>query len=357
LNHLASFREFPMTDKAAGMADLLSAALAGTVRARDGDAPGSRVVGLTRLSGGANMETWAFQWRSAGQERPLILRRLPPAAAGAAGAAILVGSIDLATEAAVIRQAAAHGVRVPRVLLVLAEQHGLGSGYIMTRERGEALPFRILGDEKYRAARSGLAYQCGETLGKIHQVPLASLPPGLRDLGMEQDLDRLQDLLDTYGNASPVHQLALNWLRQKQPAAGRRCLVHGDFRNGNLLVDEQGLVAVLDWELAHIGYPGEDLGYICGNVWRFGRTDKPVGGFGEYEELLAGYRAATGAAPDLRELRYWEVYCALNWGLVCLTMIHMYRSGQDRSLERAAVGRRMSESDIDLLLLLEELGL
>jgi aminoglycoside phosphotransferase (APT) family kinase protein len=129
--------------------------------------------------------------------------------------------------------------------------------------------------------------------------------------------------------------------------------VHGDFRNGNLLVDEQGLVAVLDWELAHVGEPAEDLGYICGNVWRFGRSDRPVGGFGTYEDLLAGYAAVTGDAPSPEEVRYWEVYTALGWGIVCLTMVDMYRSGQDPSLERAAVGRRMSESEIDLLVLLD----
>jgi len=335
------------------MAGLLEAALAGSAGASS-----SRVESLRRLSGGANMETWAFEWHSGSAAvMPLILRRQPAAASDAPAEPILVGSIDLPTEAAVIEQARAQGVSVPAVLLVLAPEHGLGSGYIMTRERGEALPFRILADDRYAQARQRLAYQCGETLGKIHGIPTGSRPPGLRDLDMGQDLDRLQGLLDSYGNASPVHQLALNWLRDNAPAGGRRCLVHGDFRNGNLLVDEQGLVAVLDWELTHIGYPAEDLGYICGNVWRFGRSGKPVGGFGEYEDLLAGYRAATGSAPTLRELRYWEVYCALNWGLVCLTMIQMYRSGQDRSLERAAVGRRMSESEIDLLLLMEELGL
>ncbi len=346
-----------MTDNPAGMAEQLATALAGSGQAAGTGTATSRVEALRRLSGGANMETWAFEWHAGEKTLPLILRRLPPGAAGASSEAVLVGSIDLPTEAAVVRQAGAHGVSVATVLLVLEQEHRLGTGYIMTRERGEALPFRILADDKYAGARRQLAYQCGEALGKIHGVPLAALPPGLRRLGMDQDLDRLQEMLDTYGNVSPVHQLALNWLRDKQPAAGAQCLVHGDFRNGNLLVDEQGLVAVLDWELTHIGYPAEDLGYLCGNVWRFGRTDKPVGGFGDYEDLLAGYRAVTGAAPTLRELRYWEVYCALNWGLVCLTMLHMYRSGQDRSLERAAVGRRMSESEIDLLLLLEELGL
>jgi aminoglycoside phosphotransferase (APT) family kinase protein len=345
-----------MTGGATRLTALLAAALAHCPRA----AAGSRVEKLKRLSGGANMETWSLDWLTGEARIPLILRRLPAGGPAAepndAVEPLQVGTIDLATEATIIGLAASHGVRVPTVVLVLEPEHGLGSGYLMSRERGEALPNRILADERFSAAREVLAFQCGETLGRIHQLPLAQLPPGLRNLPMEADLDRLQALLGTYGNASPVHQLGLNWLRQHRPDEGPRCLVHGDFRNGNLLVDERGLSAVLDWELAHIGYPAEDLGYICGNVWRFGRPDKPVGGFGEYEDLLAGYRSVTGSAPDLAELLYWQVYCALGWGLVCLTMVNMYRSGQDSSLERAAVGRRMSESEIDLLLLLEEVG-
>jgi aminoglycoside phosphotransferase (APT) family kinase protein len=344
-----------MTDKQVEMSELLAQALEHSDMAAGSDGVGCTVTGLQRLSGGANMETWALDWHLEDQSVPLILRRLPLSASTAADAALQVGSIDLSTEAAIMRLALSHGVKVAEVILVLEPQHSLGVGYLMTRETGEALPYRILADEQYREARDSLAYQCGETLGRIHQLPVEQLPPGLRDLSMSQDLDRIQDLLDAYGNASPVHQLGLNWLREHQPRDRARCLVHGDFRNGNLLVDERGLSAVLDWELAHIGYPAEDLGYICGNVWRFGRTEKPVGGFGQYKDLLEGYRSVTGAAPELAEVRYWEVYCALGWGLVCLTMVNMYRSGQDTGLERAAVGRRMSESEIDLLLLMEEL--
>jgi aminoglycoside phosphotransferase (APT) family kinase protein len=342
-----------MTDDAGDMAALLAAALATSDKAITSVAADARVDGVRRLSGGANMETWALDWHLGEQHMPLILRRMPAVSAGAINAPAQMGAMDLPTEAALITLAGSRGVSVPSAVLVLTQEHKLGTGYIMTREPGEALPPRILFDEKYAAAREKLAYQCGEALGRIHQIPLAAMPEGLRDLGMDDDLDRLQGLLDTYGNASPVHQLGLSWLRQNKPEAGRRCLVHGDFRNGNLLVDEQGLVAVLDWELAHIGDPAEDLGYLCGNVWRFGNTDKPVGGFGDYRDLLDGYRSVTGWAPTAGEMRYWEVYCALGWGVVCLTMIDRYRSGQAQSLERAAVGRRMSESEIDLLLLLE----
>ena len=339
-----------MTDVPAQMRQLLAAALSATSSA----AADSQVEELGRLSGGANMETWCFNWLQGSNSIPLILRRLPGATPGSEEEQPFVGSIGLPTEAALLDVAGRHGVNVPKVLLVLEQKHQLGTGYIMTRERGEALPFRILGEDRYATARDKLAYQCGAMLGRIHKIPINELPAGLPDLSPQEDFDRLQALLDEYGNSSAVHQLALNWLRQNTPAHSSRTLVHGDFRNGNLLVDDEGLVAVLDWELARIGNPVQDLGYICANVWRFGRYQKPVGGFGEYRELLDGYSNVTGDAPSLQEIHYWEVYTALGWGVVCLTMIEMYRSGQDQSLERAAVGRRMSESEIDLLLLLDK---
>ena len=343
-----------MTATLSQLSQLLGEALSSSAGTRPETGANSRVDNLHRLSGGANMETWSFDWEQGSQSTPLILRRLPATSSESNTELTFAGAIGLPTEAALLGVAGIHQVSVPQVILVLGQEHQLGTGYIMSREHGEALPFRILADDRYATARTRLAYQCGEMLGHIHQIPMEELPPGLRDIGMDEEYDRQQALLDSYGNTSAVHQIALNWLRENKPEQGRRCLVHGDFRNGNLLVDEQGLVAVLDWELAHIGEPAQDLGYLCGNVWRFGKSNKPVGGFGEYQQLLDGYHSVTGDMPSLREIHYWEVYTALSWGVVCLTMIDMHRSGQSPGLERAAVGRRMSESEIDLLLLLEE---
>ncbi len=333
-------------------ATVSAATLAAALSGEGARGPDS-ITGLRRLSGGANMETWAFNLEHAGASKPLILRRSPLGSAVAAADSPL-SQLPLTAEAALLPLAAAQGVSVPSVLRVLGLDDPLGPGYVMSHERGEALPGRILADDRYSIAREQLARQCGATLARIHQVRPALLPPEVPNQTLQERLALQQSLLDRYGNSSPVHQLALNWLTANAPEPTQHCLLHGDFRNGNLLVDEQGLVAVLDWELAHCGDPAEDLGYLCGNVWRFGRADKPVGGFGEYEDLLAGYEAVAGWAPDMATLRYWEVFCALGWGLVCLTMIDLYRSGADSSLERAAVGRRVSESEMDLLLLLEE---
>ena len=312
---------------------------------------GDELRGLRRLSGGANMQTWAFDWCTGAGARALILRRRPP---GMPAPDEPARGIDLATEARLLVLAQRHRVPVPTLRGSLTADDGLGEGYLMSRLQGEALPQRLLREARYATARERFAFQCGEALAQIHGIPLQECPAGLRDLGWSEDLARLQGLLDGYDNVSPVHQLALDRLRGLPPPAGPRVLCHGDFRLGNLLLAENGLAAVLDWELAHLGYPGEDLGYLCAHVWRFG-GDAPVGGVGDYRQLLDGYRSVGREPPSLEEVRRFELYAALGWGLVCLTMLELYRSGADRSLERAAVGRRLGESEIDILLLLEEL--
>src|SRR5699024_1062018 len=127
------------------------------------------------------------------------------------------------------------------------------------------------------------------------------------------------------------------------------------FRNGNLLVNEDGLCAVLDWELAHMGDPMEDLGWICVNSWRYGNIDKPVGGFGEREDLFAGYESAGGRVCPER-VRFWEILGSLKWGIMCEGMAHTYLSGTERNIEKLAIGRRASEAEIDLLRLLAPRG-
>jgi len=144
----------------------------------------------------------------------------------------------------------------------------------------------------------------------------------------------------------------MQWLRAHAPAdTPRLSLVHGDFRNGNLVVGEDGLRAVLDWELAHLGDPMEDLGWLCVNSWRFGRHELPVGGFGTREQLFAGY-AEAGGRVDAARVHYWEVLGTLKWGVICQSMAQSFFSGAERNVERAAIGRRASEAEIDLLALL-----
>ena len=279
------------------------------------------VQGLRRDSGGASRITTSFD-AVADRTYPLILRQAGPGQAA---------GIGLGLEAALMRAAIDQGVPTPSLVAA-------GQDYVvMARIEGETIPRRILRDPP-----AGLAAQCGEILAAIHRIPpVAGLTGG-------DQLELWRAVLDATGQPRPALELALRRLELERPAAGRTTVVHGDFRNGNLIVGPDGVRAVLDWELAHLGDPLEDLGWLCAKPWRFG-SPLPVGGFGERDELVAAYEAAAGVTVDRDALRWWELFGILKWAIVCILQAQRHISGSERSVELAALGRRVAESEWDLL--------
>ena len=308
------------------------------------------VTGAKRLSGGASQETWSFDIVHPNGHLGAILRRAPPGYGAAPTRAA-----GLNAEASLMQLAHAAGVPSPEVLHVLQPQDELGTGFIMRRVEGETIPRKILRDGQFADARVKLGHQCGDILARIHALPLAQLPE-LRRMTPETEIAQLDQEYRSFDRPRPVFELALRWLRDHDPGpSAEMTLVHGDFRHGNLIIGPDGIRAVLDWELAHTGDPMEDLGWICVNSWRFGEIDKPVGGFGSREELFAGYRAA-GRRVEPARVHFWEVMGTLRWGVMCCGMMQRFRLRPDHSLERAMIGRRSSETEIDLLRLLTPRG-
>jgi len=298
------------------------------------------VSGLRRLSGGATQEIWRFELG----DKPLILRRAP------GGDGVGNTGVGLEVEAQLIEAAGRAGVPVPRVALVLEPGDNLGHGFIMDCVEGETLGGRIVKQEA--AAPVGLARQCGEVLARIHAVDPAEFPT-LDRLTPAGLVEQWRILYRNTGWPRPVFEMAFVWLGARCPPAPEQPrLVHGDFRNGNLMIGPEGVRAVLDWELAHVGDPLEDLGWLCVNSWRFGAVDRPVGGFGQYAELFDGYRAG-GGSVDPAAVRWWEVFGTLRWGVMCSGMTTSFR-GADPTVERAMIARRTSETEIDLLRLLRD---
>jgi len=297
------------------------------------------IEGLTRLSGGASRETWSFDAVGTGGSRTdLVLRRDPPGRPSEPGA--------MSREARVIGQARAAGLAVPEVLLSTEEPGLWGTaGLVMRRVAGETIARRILRDDAYRPARKVLVHQIAEFAAGLHALEVPGYLP-------ESDpLAGLRAQLAAFGEVSPVFELALRTLEAGRPPARAPVIVHGDLRLGNLIVGPDSLLAVIDWELVHAGNPAEDLGWFCVKAWRFG-VAAPAGGLGSREELLAAYRAAGGADITAEELRWWELFGTLRWGVICMTQAEAHLSGAHRSVELAAVGRRVCEQEWDLLLLL-----
>lgn len=301
-----------------------------------------------RLSGGASQETWSFRTISAAGASRWVLRRRPPGAP--ADAESLACSLD--TEARLIALAAQASMPVPQVAYELQPADGLGSGFVSAFVDGETIPRKILRDESFAGARARLTVQCAQALARLHALDVRAMT-SLRRAPARVELDAYRARYRRLGTPKPVLALAFEWLdAHLPPAPDELVIVHGDFRMGNLMVGRDGLRAVLDWELSHLGDPMEDLGWICVNSWRFGIPERPVGGFGSRDEFYAAYEAAGGRRVNRAVTHFWEVLGTLKWCLMCQAMSRPFASGGQRSIERAAIGRRASEAELDLLVLL-----
>jgi aminoglycoside phosphotransferase (APT) family kinase protein len=312
-----------------------------------------RIANLRRVPGGASRETWAFDacLEGGGEVRPLILRRDPGRTS--------VGS-DRALEFGVLRAAHAAGVPVPAVLWLGDDPAVLeGRFFIMERIEGEALARRLLREETYREARRVMTGQLGAILARIHAVPvtdpaLAALPgAGEEGPPAAAELARYEQLYRALApEPHPVIEYGLRWLAARVPPPGRRVLVHGDYRIGNVLFGPEGVRVVLDWEQAHIGDPMEDLGWMCVRAWRFG-SPLPVGGIGERGEFFRAYEQAGGDPVDPEVVRFWEAFGDLKWAVICIAQAKTYLDGGVKSLELASIGRRTAEAEYDLLQLVD----
>ncbi|MDA1099235.1 MAG: phosphotransferase [Proteobacteria bacterium] len=312
------------------------------------------LLSAERLSGGASQETYRLSIAvEDGGERLLALRRAPGGAAADRDGSRDGGPVSyhpgLAAEALLMQSAQAVGVPEPDVHYVLTDDDGLGDGFIMTWLAGECLGARIVRAPELADIRPKLAYQCGQILARIHAIDLAAT-------GLDKRLDRLTpeqyvrgtwDRYKGFKTPQPMIDYTARWLLGHLPGEVEMALVHNDFRNGNLMISPAGVVAVLDWEVAHIGDPMRDLGWICTNSWRFGRSDLPVGGFGRYDDLFAGYQSVSGRAVDPERVKFWEVFGSFWWAIGCLGMAEHYRTGPDKTVERPAIGRRTSECQVD----------
>lgn len=295
------------------------------------------VLNLVRLSGGASRETWSFDAVGPDGTRHLVLQRRRPGSDG-----------DMDLEARVVRAARAGGVPAPAVVAWSGDSAALGAPFtIVERVDGETIARKILRDDEYAAARPRLAGQLGRAAAALHTIDPTTVP----GLQLVDELARYREALDASGQPHPAFELAFRWLEANRPDPRPPAIVHGDFRLGNIIVGSDGLRAVIDWELAHVGEPLADLGWMCVKAWRY-RSPGRVAGVGDVAQLLDAYEEGSGIHVDPEVLRWWEVFGTLKWGVICIMQADVHLSGASRSHELAAIGRRVCENEYDLFLVL-----
>jgi aminoglycoside phosphotransferase (APT) family kinase protein len=295
---------------------------------------------LSRIPGGASRETWLAE----GPGGRWVLRRDPKGS---------VSLVPMGNEYELIEAAANGGVPVPVPLAYEPDGGRFGSpGLLMTHVEGSSVAPRLLRRPEFEGARARIAGQLARALARIHAIDPelleGVLPAPSADPALSQ-LDEWERRLDSIGEPLPAVELGIRWLRANAPEPAEARLVHGDFRLGNFIVDRDGLAAVIDWELAHLGDPVEDVGWLCLRSWRFGNDHLPVAGVGELREFIAAYEDAGGAPVDSDRVRYWEAFGNVKWAVICAGQAHDHLLGVRRSHELASLGRRVSEPEWDML--------
>ncbi|MDT5359492.1 MAG: hypothetical protein QOC69_1254 [Mycobacterium sp.] len=314
----------------------LAPALAAVLAPSLGDV---RVHNLRVLTGGASRATWAFDAGS----RSLILRIGPPDEIHA----------GMELEAAALTRAAATGAPVPHVLVADDSDAALGNPYLVCDFIGGETIVRRVQRALDDTSRASLLIQCADAIAAIHRAD----PSGI-GLTASEPLAEWHAQLDEMGDTTATFEWAFRWLAANRPPPSPNVLVHGDFRMGNLIIDTDAsparLAAVLDWELTHAGEVYEDLAWFCIRAWRFGAPRAlGAGGLGSIEDFLRAYEEASGTALDRTAMHWWLILSTLRWGVICRYQAHRHLSGQTRSVELAAIGRRVSETEFDLLNLME----
>jgi aminoglycoside phosphotransferase (APT) family kinase protein len=332
------------------------AALARFLAAASG-ADAVEVTGLTPLRGGAIQENWAvdagFSGGAFAGEQRLVLRTAAPT-----GVATSLGRLE---EFAVLRAAFAAGVTVPEPLWASDEPEIMGKPFFtMRRVEGTAAPHRITRDPALEPALPAIAERLGRELARIHTIrppraDLAFLAP-YEKVGPAHQIAAFRAYLDGHSTPRPVLEWGIRWLETHVRLPTGAVLCHHDFRTGNYMLEGTELTGILDWEFSGWGDPHEDIGWFCAKGWRFARLDREAGGIADRASFYRGYESESGRLVDPQRVFFWEVLASVRWAVIALQQSNRYMVAGERNLDLALTGRRASECELEILMLLDAGG-
>ena len=322
--------------------DSLSERLATYISGRLEGAEDVRVEDLDRIFGGASRETYRFvlHWREngEGQQRRLILRRDPPGSLIETERAVEFGAYRAFYETA---------VPVPEALWLEEDPSHLDFPFFVMQEVSgfESSP-QAIAQPPYAEHAAKLAQRKWTLLGEISKADPAQL--GLEgvmeavapDACWKRELDYWEGVIDEDELCpQPVIRAAIRWMRRNPPPPAQKVsVVHGDFRTGNFLYDaEGGIHAILDWEMAHLGDPLEDLAWSINPVWRWG-GDERCGGLAPREDAIGIWEEACGLVADPGALRWWEVFSSVKGQGIWVSSAKEFSEGKNQDLILALSG-------------------
>ncbi|MBV9377633.1 MAG: phosphotransferase family protein [Alphaproteobacteria bacterium] len=316
-----------------------------------------KITGLTPLRGGAIQENWAvdaeFSGGAVAGEQRLVLRTAAPTGVAA--------SLSRLEEFAVLKAAFAAGVTVPEPLWASDDLAIIGKPFfVMRRIEGTAAAHRITRDPTLDPALPAIAERLGGELARIHTIrpPRAGLAflVSYEKVGPAQQITAFRAYLDRHPMPRPVLEWGIRWLEQHPPPQIEPVLCHHDFRTGNYMLNGTAVTGILDWEFAGWGDPHEDIGWFCSKGWRFARLDREAGGISERGPFYRGYESESRQSVDPARVFFWELLASVRWAVIALQQSDRYMIAGERNLDLALTGRRATECELEILMLLDAGG-
>lgn len=302
------------------------------------------------LAGGASRDSWAITAQIGSTIERLVIRKDQPTQ-------MTDKALTRMQEFQLMQRAYEAGVKVARVRWACDDSDVLGLPFfVMDYVEGISIGRKVITMPELEGARHALPEQLAQQLARIHSIPPDDLPfleRPTHNNPARAVIHETYEVLDTLGVRSPAFEFALRWALERAPQAERLTLIHGDFRIGNVLVNGDGLAAVIDWEFAHVGDPVEEIGYFCMRDWRFGKGKLRAGGLSERERFITAYESASGYRIDRRAADWWELVGNIRWGAICLAQAERHLSGKDPSVELVSLGRRSAEMQFEALRIID----
>jgi len=305
------------------------------------DAPQLRVSDLARIPGGASRETYRFRARyDAGNgeiERALILRRDPPAS---------LIETDRTTEFRAYQAFHRLGLPVPEPIALELDATALERPFFVMEEITGCDVASILNPDPYAANRDKIGRQFWSVLGQIAKADVKAI--GLADLEgarepngtWHHEVARWEKVIDDdEREPQPIARAAIRWLKRNPPPPAQKIsIVHGDYRTGNFLFNAAGEIrAILDWEMAHLGDPLEDLGWALDPLWAHGDPTHPAGLIARADAIRI-WEAASGLEVDEKALYWWETFASLKGLAIWISAACEYAEGRNTDAVNAFSG-------------------
>jgi aminoglycoside phosphotransferase (APT) family kinase protein len=297
------------------------------------------IIAMTLAAGGNSRETWIFTVAESGGQRAMVFRCDPDH---------WIREEEMKTEIAGLTLANRAGVPAPQ-LLYSSAMINVGRPFVITSVvGGTTIPKRVIREDAFAPARQSFAADCGRILAALHTA--VEFSAGWQTIDPVADLEGHRAKV---GFRSPVLEGALSWLVRNRPSPIPLRPAHRDFRLGNLMISETGIVAVLDWETCGLSDPHEDLAWLCSRAWRYGGGN-PVGGIGTLHDLIESYEYHSGQKIDPVRLHWWRVLAATRWGFASAARPRGSAGGA--AIEEAAIARQVCRQEYNVLLELKDSG-